>query len=80
MKKKKIKLSIMKRIAILFSLALLLSVLVSMSLNQKFMTKYAVFQVGEIAGGVAAGARSYMGTEEGYYRLLSLYGCTSSDR
>ncbi len=70
MKKKKIKLPIMKRVAILFFLALLLSVLFSIALNRNYMKDYAVFQVGEIAGGVAAGARSYMGTEEGYYRLL----------
>ena len=40
MRSKKIKLSIMKRIAILFSVALILSVPITMALNHKFMMKH----------------------------------------
>ena len=70
MRSKKIKLSIMKRIAILFSVALILSVPITMALNHKFMMKNATMQAGETAGVAAAGARAYLEDMADYEDLM----------
>lgn len=70
MRSKKIKLSIMKRIAILFSVALILSVPITMALNHKFMMKNAAMQAGETAGVAAAGARAYLEDMADYEDLM----------
>lgn len=70
MRSKKIKLSIMKRIAILFSVALILSVPITMALNHKFMMRNAAMQAGETAGVAAAGARAYLEDMADYEDLM----------
>lgn len=70
MRSQKIKLSIMKRIAILFSVALILSVPITMALNHKFMMKNAAMQAGETAGVAAAGARAYLEDMADYEDLM----------
>jgi len=60
----------MKRIAILFSVALILSVPITMALNHKFMMKNAAIQAGETAEVAAAGARAYLEDMADYDDLM----------
>ena len=69
MKNRKIKLSILTRIAILFLDALIVSVVIIMLLSHSYMVMNAAIQAGDFARAVAMGAGASLGTD-GDFSLL----------